>query len=581
MKLPIARYATLLATYLKPQWHRTLLMTLALLSSIGLQLLGPQILRYFIDTALAGGASPELVIAGLLFIGVTLANQGISVAVTYLSESVAWTATNHMRSDLVAHCLSLDMAFHKVHTAGELIERIDGDVDALSNFFSQFFVNLLSSMILLIGILALFFTIHWLVGIAMTAFAALALLILMYIRRIAIPYWVATRQVSADFSSFLEEQFAGTQDIRANGATGAIMRRFYLLLRRWFAIYRKAAYLDYLIGSGVPLLFILGSALGFSLGAYLWSTGAISVGTVYLIYSYTSRLSEPVQLIQEQLQDLQKAEASIRRIDDLLQTRSAVDHGQDMSLPDGALAVDFRNVTFGYIEDEPVLHDMTFQVQPGHILGILGRTGSGKTTLSRLLFRLYDPQAGEIRVGDIPTRAADRRELRRHIGMVTQDVQIFHASVRDNLTFFNRSIPDARIIAALDDVGLCDWYRTLPDGLDSILGASGSGLSAGEAQLLAFARVFLTNPGLIILDEASSRLDPATEQRIEQAINRLLSGRTGMVIAHRLATIRRADEVMVIEGGRILEYGSREALAADATSHFAHLLQTGMEEILA
>ncbi len=162
--------------------------------------------------------------------------------------------------------------------------------------------------------------------------------------------------------------------------------------------------------------------------------------------------------------------------------------------------------------------------------------------------------------------------------MVTQDVQLFRATVRDNLTFFNRSIPDARILETLEDVGLFPWYCSLPAGLDSELGADGAGLSSGEAQLLAFTRVFLINPGLVILDEASSRLDPATEYLIERAVDKLLAGRTAIVIAHRLTTVARADDILILEDGRVLEYGPREALAADAASHFYYLLQAGLEE---
>jgi ABC-type multidrug transport system fused ATPase/permease subunit len=229
------------------------------------------------------------------------------------------------------------------------------------------------------------------------------------------------------------------------------------------------------------------------------------------------------------------------------------------------------------------LNEITFKLEPGKVLGLLGRTGSGKTTLARLLLRLYDPSSGEIRLGGVPSRGARLAELRRRVGMVTQDVQLFQASVRENLTFFNPAISDARIIDALDDLGMLGWYRGLPAGLDTEL-ESGAGLSAGEAQLLAFARLFLHDPGLVILDEASSRLDPATEQLVERAIGKLLrpegAQRTGIIIAHRLATVQRADAIIILDGGRILEYGERERLAADPSSHFAQLLRTGMEQVL-
>jgi ABC-type multidrug transport system fused ATPase/permease subunit len=227
-----------------------------------------------------------------------------------------------------------------------------------------------------------------------------------------------------------------------------------------------------------------------------------------------------------------------------------------------------------------VLDDISFTLAPGRVLGLLGRTGSGKTTLTRLLFRLYDPTAGAIRLGGVDLREMRLDELRARVGIVTQDVQLFQATIRDNLTLFDRSMPDARIVAILEDLGMRPWLNTLPLGLDTELSAGG-GLSAGESQLLAFARVFLQNPSLVVLDEASSRLDPATERLIERAVDKLLKGRTGIIIAHRLATVQRADEIMILDHGRVVEHGAREQLARDAASRFATLLRVGMDEVLA
>jgi ATP-binding cassette subfamily B protein len=226
-----------------------------------------------------------------------------------------------------------------------------------------------------------------------------------------------------------------------------------------------------------------------------------------------------------------------------------------------------------------VLDGLSFQLAPGKVLGLLGRTGSGKTTLARLVFRFYDPNTGCILLDGADIRSARVGELRQRIALVTQDVQLFQASVRDNLTFF-RQMPDQQIRTAIAALGLADWLDALPQGLDTVLGAGGRSLSAGEAQLLAFARAFLRDPGLVILDEASSRLDPVTEQRIERAVDRLLRGRTAIVIAHRLDTVQRADEIMILEDGRIGEHGKRIALASDPNSRFYELLQTGLEEVL-
>ena len=588
MHFPVRRYLALLVTYLKPQWRKTLLMAALLLRNVGLQLLGPQILRYFIDTILGGGAASLLMLASLLYVGVTLADNAASIATTYLSETVAWTATNRLRIDLVAHCLSLDMGFHKAHTPGELIERIDGDVDALSNFFSQFVIYLLTNIVLLLGVLIALYIADWRAGLVMTTVTTINLLILLRIRSIATPRWVAYRQLTAEFFGFLGEFLAGTEDIRANGATGYVLRRFSAFLRPLLVGNRRAQMASAYSGVITLTLFIINTSLITLLGAYLWSIHAISVGTVYLFWGYSNLLSQPVQQIRDQLQDLQRAEACIQRVEQLLSTPSAIQDNPATAqtssqalppvLPSAPLSVAFQHVTFGYTKDTPVLHSLSFQVQPGHVLGVLGRTASGKTTLARLLFRLYNPQAGEILLNETAISALPLRELRQHIGLVTQDVQLFQASVRDNLAFFNQAIDDTRIREVIELVGLSPWLSTLPDGLDTPLGTGGRGLSAGEEQLLAFARVFLKNPGLVIFDEAASRLDPATERQVEQATTSVLAHRTGIVIAHRLATIQRADDILILEDGAIREYGTRASLAADPQSRFSQLLRTGLEQ---
>jgi ATP-binding cassette subfamily B protein len=224
-----------------------------------------------------------------------------------------------------------------------------------------------------------------------------------------------------------------------------------------------------------------------------------------------------------------------------------------------------------------VLHDVTLDVPAGSVLGIVGRTGSGKSTIARLLVRFHDPRAGSVEIGGTDVRTLRRRDLRARVALVTQEVHVLRASVRDNLTLFDPMVDDDAVVAAIERLGLGPWFAARADGLDAVVREGGAGMSAGEAQLLSFGRAFLADPAIVILDEASSRLDPATEAVLETAVDTLLAGRTGIVIAHRLATLERCDLIAVLDHGRVVEHGPREVLARDGRSRFATLLRTGLD----
>lgn len=576
LKIPLRQYLAASVPYLRPQWRRVILMAVLLLTGIALQLVSPLILRYFIDTATAGGDLRALSIAALLFLGSALLQQVLGVAATYWSENVAWTATNRLRRDLAAHCLDLDMSFHNDHTPGELIERIDGDVTLLANFFSEFVIQILGSMLLVVGVLALLFRLDWRIGLALLAFTIIVLAVLVRLRGLATPHWIVGRQATADLSGFLEERLAGTEDIRSSRATDHVMRQFYTLMRDIMLAYRKAHIMGSVSLGLARVGFTVGLAIGLGIGAHLYLNGQISIGTVFLTGYYAGILSFPLATITDQIDDLQQAAAGIARIAALRETPVRIARAGRVVLPPEPPSVAFEHVTFEYRAGNPVLEEVSFDVPAGEILGLLGRTGSGKTTISRLLFRLYEPQRGTIRLAGLDIRSLDLAALRRQIGLVTQDVQLFHASVRDNLTFFDPAVADRKIIEAIETLGLTTWYRTLPDGLETELRGSG-GLSAGEAQVLAMTRMLLKDPDLVILDEASSRLDVATERLIEHAIDRLLAGRTAIIIAHRLRTVQRADSIMILGERGVLEYGRRADLEADENSHFARLLRGSLE----
>lgn len=596
MHLPLADHRRLLGAYLRPQWRRMLLLTLLILAGLALQLISPQIVGYFIDATQRAAAAATLITAALLYLLSGLAYQGVKLATVALSRDVGWQATNALRGDLLTHLLRLDMPFHKAHTPGDLIERVDGDVGVLGDFFAEWLVRVAANVLLIAGILILVLRTNLLAGAALLVYVALTVLVLLRVQHLGAARWHAARAAWSDQMGFIEEHYAGAEDLRGVGAEPYVLHRLYGLMRTLTARARAGWMVEAFTSSVTAGLHVLGYGLGLALGAWLYTRGEVTIGAAFLLVAYVGMLAAPLEVLRGQGDILQRATASVRRVSGLLALRSQVDAtapGNPVStLPAGALAVTFDQVSFAYTDHETpapenaapaprTLHDITLRLEAGRVLGVLGRTGSGKTTLTRLLFRLYDPTAGAITLGGAGLRTVALDDLRRRVGVVTQDVQLFQATLRDNITFFDRGIADAKVEAALAELGLWDWVRSLPAGLATPLAAGGQGFSAGEAQLLAFARLLLRDPGLVILDEAAARLDPVTERRLEQAIDRLLRGRTGVIVAHRLHTVQRADDILILDAGRVVEYGPRAQLAADPASRFARLLRTGLEEVLA
>ncbi len=580
MRLPLKEYLGLLYKYLSKQRKSMFILMLILALNVGLQLVNPQIIRYFIDAAQKGAGDRNLILAAILFIGLAVIRQAFIIISTYIGENLGWKATNSLRLDLIEHCVKLDMAFHKKHQSGELIERVDGDVNALFKFFSTFMLNLSTNAVLLIGILILLLREDLRIGITLAGFSILAVVIMGYIEKKSSVHWINQRENNAKLYGFLGEQITSVEDISTCGAKNYSMNNLYMFFRKLLPLQIKSTMGYYHMWMANLIIFSIGNVMALLLSAYLYGNSLISFGTVYLIFYYTELMVKPLEEIKSQMQELQKAEASIKRVKELFNTKSNIVFGEELLSTDKTMDIVLEDVSFSYDEGKSVLKDISLYIHENTVLGVLGHTGSGKTTLARLIVRLYDVSSGSIKINGKSLTAISEEELRESISYVTQEVQIFHATVRENLTFFNPNIEDEAIIDVINDIGLSSWLEKLPEGLDTMLDNGGSGLSAGEAQLLAFVRVFLKNPKLVILDEATSKLDSITEGLIDNALNKLLKDRTCIIIAHRLWTVQRADNILILENGSVIEYGSREKLCKDNGTKFYSLLQKGMEEVL-
>ena len=372
MQVPLKRYIDLLGKYMVPQLWLVAALGVGLFANIGLQLVNPQILRYFIDTAVdtSVNAPPlsAITYAALAFLGVAILIQLVSVATSYLGSVVSWNSTNALREDLASHCLHLDMSFHKSKTPGELIQRVDGDVGILGSFFSTFLITIGSNLVLLVGTLIVLFFENVMVGAVLTASTIVLLTIVISMRGLAVKQNEEWFEAMSKLYGFLEERLTGKEDIRALGAIDYILRRFYELVRNLYRKALTAGYRGNVIGWSMMFSFSLNHAVAIALGAYLFLSGEITLGTVFMIVQYINVLQGPLSSITWQIQQLQQFRASVERVEELLQTENKLIDGEGATLPPGALGVEFKDVDFSYDDENLVLKN---------IVGIAARKGAG------------------------------------------------------------------------------------------------------------------------------------------------------------------------------------------------------------
>ena len=535
-----------------------------------LSLVGPLLLRAVVDRAAHGTDAGTVVRFAVAFLAIAVATQLIAVVVAWFATVTAWRTTNQIRLRLARHVLGLDHEFHRAHTPGELIQRVDGDVTSVSDFLGRVVPRALGGALLVLGMVIVLSVLDVRLALGTLVYIAVAAAVVVRSRHRAVAESSAEMGSYARLYGGIEERLTAGEDLRANGASAHAMWRFvedsagalhrgvrreHAFLRMWWAVQGSVA---------------SGSEVALAAGASLVATDVISVGTAFLLLQYVVLVGRPLEEMVQQLEVVQKANGAMVRVIDLLEQEPTVRDEGRTKPPPGALAIDLDGVDFAYGDDHPVLHDVHLHVAAGRSVGVVGRTGSGKTTVSRLLLRLVEASAGRVALGGVPIEQVPLAELRRRVALVPQEVELFSGTIRDNVTLFDPGPTDAAVVTALERAGLGALARA---GIHRQLGPAGAGLSAGEAQLLALARVWLRGPDLVVLDEATARVDPITEARLDAAVDVLMAGRTTVVIAHRLSTLRRVDEIVVFDHGRVVEHGDREVLAADPTSRFHRLLQ--------
>ncbi|WBW96818.1 ABC transporter ATP-binding protein [Oceanirhabdus sp. W0125-5] len=577
MKIRLKEYLSLFSKYLKNQWISVLVMVTIILINIGIQIMNPQIMKVFLDKAVEGEALRSLMGVAGIFIGLSFVQHIVNILETYTCQNVGWRATNGLREELISHCINLDMDFHKTKQPGEMIERVDGDVNMLFEFFSKLVLDILNNLILMIGVLIMFIFVNPVMGGIFTVYTIISLVVIRKYQLKGVAPWEKCYEAEGKFWGMMDEELTNIEDIKSSGAVNYAIHKYLIRLKDVFHIKKKATMIGFRMWNLSTFIKTTGIIIALGSGLYLWKYQGASIGTIYLIYEYTKRISNPLNMIRRRLVVLQKAEASILRVKELFEIKSSIKDGDLKLKSHGPLDVDIKNLSFEYTEGIPVLKDISLNIKSGKIIGILGRTGSGKTTLVRLLSKLYEPTKGEIVLGGMPLGELSNESVKDNMAYVTQDVHIYTSTIRDNLTLFDSSYSDEQIICALKELGLDEWIKKFPLGLDTVLNTTGAGLSSGEAQLLAFARILLKKPGLVILDEASSRIDTITEKIMEKAIDKITESCTCIIIAHRLSTVNKADSILVLEEGQIVELGEREELIKDSESRYSKLIRESLK----
>jgi len=567
--------------YLRPYWH---VVAGAYLAAIAINLLNvamPQLIRGIIDRGLTGG---DLTFAGQAALGL-LALAAIKAGLTFVqqrwlevgSQGVAYQLRNAIQTKLT----DLSFSFHDKSEAGQLLSRAIQDVERIRFLTGRATFRVIDGTVLAVGTAAV---LVWM----SPRLAVLVLLTLPLLLWRALAYASLARPLSTliqdqlgELTTRLEQSLRGMRVVKAFAQEPAEIERFDVANRRWFVLSAMSEWLDAVNGPLLDLIINLGSVIILFYGGWLIISGQMTLGELVAFTTYLAQLAGPVRTIGRVIPAIAMAGAAGERIFAVLDADPEVNDAPNaVNLPPLRGHVRFENVSLAYGGRRPAVHDITFEAQPGQIIALLGATGAGKSTLTHLISRFYDPTQGRVTIDGYDLRYVTRASLRRQIGVVLQETTLFAATIRENIAFGRPEAPEADIIAAARAAQAHDFILQTPAGYDTEVGERGVTLSGGQKQRIAIARALLTDPRILILDDATASVDTETERLIQEALDRLMQGRTAFVIAHRLSTMRRANLILVLEKGQIIASGTHASLINDSPM-YAEIYQRQQPQALA
>ncbi len=573
------RALTRLAMYLSPYKAALAFVLVCVLTYILLGLLEPYLIGRAIDKYISTRQIDGLSgLAILLFVAYLFDNAFQAIS-SWVMARISQDALRRLRRDLFEHLQKLSIAFFDTHTAGELMSRLTNDIEAINQAVSQNVVSLVASVLSLVGIVIAMFVLNpWL------ALSALLVLPIMFwftqfVARYTRRGFRDLQRELGEINSVMEESISGQRVVKAFRRSDIAIERFRTSNQK---VYKAGVYANTYALMLMPLTNVLGNFFVIvlaGLGGYLALKGLVTVGMIATFIAYAQNFIQPLRQLANMYNSIQAALAGAERVFEVIDTPAEVDNAADSPLPvpvEGE--VRFTNVCFGYRPDQPIIKDMTLQARAGQTIALVGPTGAGKTTLINLLTRFYEVNEGSITIDDRDIREVSKADLRQKLGIVLQDTFLFADTVMENIRYGRLDATDEECIEAARLADADHFIRQLPQGYQTRLSERASNLSQGQRQLMSIARAILSDPSILILDEATSSVDTRTEARIQKALLRLMEGRTSFVIAHRLSTIRDADNVIVINNGEIVEQGTHQQLM-DAKGFFHHLYMSQFKGI--
>lgn len=483
-----------------------------------------------------------------------------SFIINYTMAGITQRMITNLRNNINRKLSRLPLKFFDSHNKGDILSRITNDIDNINNTFQHNFIQTVTSVVTFVGVFVIMMTYNKTMTFASVAplpiGGAIALCLLNYSKRYFRKVW----SVTGDINGHIEEMFTNHKIVKVFGHEQKAIDEFEEINLDLYDTSRKAQFVSGLLGPLINFVNNIGYVLICVIGGYLIINQGYSVGAITVFMAYSKIFMQPLIDLSNIVNNLQSSLASAERVFEFIEEEEEVGETVKTEIKEPKGYVDFENVNFAYIEDKPLYENFNLKVEPGQLVAIVGPTGAGKTTLVNLLMRFYDIQSGTIRVDGVDIKDISRKNLRNIFGMVLQDTWLFKGTVRENILYGKDDVTEEEFRKAIHAAKVDQFIDTLPDGLDTVLDEDGSNLSAGQKQLLTIARAIISDPSIIILDEATSSVDTRTEIQIQSAMNNLMKGRTNFVIAHRLSTIRDADSIIVIENGKIVEQGQHDEM---------------------